>query len=100
MALSQRDKTKATIESLRDEVKTMNTKFKKLETDLSIIKTVKNLLMKKSVEVERQCWENAQYSRRGCLELTGIPTSVKEDVLKEKVLLLLLLLFVIYFLLT
>ena len=66
MALSQKDKTKATIESLRDEVKTMNTKFKKLETDLSIIKTVKNLLMKKSVEVERQCWENAQYSRNYC----------------------------------
>ena len=61
MAFSQRDETKATIESLRDEVKTMNTNFKKLETDSSIIKTAKNLLMKKSVEVERQCWTNVQY---------------------------------------
>ena len=66
MALSQRDKTKAKIESLRDEMKTMNTNFKKLETDLSIIKTVKNLLMKKSVDIEQQCWANAQYSRNYC----------------------------------
>ena len=41
--LSQRDETKATIESLRDEVKEMNINFKKLEADASIVKTVDNL---------------------------------------------------------
>ena len=59
MVLSQRDETKATIESLRDEVKEMNTNFNKLEADVSIVKTVNNILMKKSVDIERQCWENA-----------------------------------------
>ena len=57
--LSQRDETKATIESLRDEVKEMNTNFNKLEADVSIVKTVNNILMKKSVDIERQCWANA-----------------------------------------
>ena len=52
MVLSQRDKTKATIESLRDEVKEMNTNFKKFEAEVSIAKTVYNLLMKKSVDKE------------------------------------------------
>ena len=52
MVLSQRDETKATIESLKDEVKEMNTNFKKLEGDVSIIKTVNNLLMKKSADIE------------------------------------------------
>ena len=52
MALSQRDETKATTESWRDEVKEMNTNFKKLEGDVSIVKAVKNLLMKKSVDIE------------------------------------------------
>ena len=55
MVLSQRDETKATIESLRDEVKEMNTNFKKLEADVSIVKIVNNLLTKKSVDIERQC---------------------------------------------
>ena len=55
MVLSQGDETKASIESLRDEVKAMNTNFKKLEVDVSIVKNVNNLLMKKSVEIERQC---------------------------------------------
>ena len=76
MVLSQRDETKATIESLRDEVKTMNTNFKKLEADVSIVKTVNNLLMKKSVDIERQCWANAQNSRREYLEIAGIPLSI------------------------
>ena len=76
MVLSQRDETKATIESLRDEVKTMNTNFKKLEADVSIVKTVNNLLMKTSVDIERQCWANGQYSHRECSEVAGIPTSI------------------------
>ena len=36
MVLSQMNETKATIESLRDEVKEMNTNFKTLEADVSI----------------------------------------------------------------
>ena len=35
--------------------------------------------------VERQCWANAQYSRRECLEVVGIPSSVKIKDLKGKV---------------
>ena len=38
--------------------------------------------MKKSIDIERQCWANAQYSRREYLE---IPTSVPQQNLKEKV---------------
>ena len=76
MGLSQRDKTKATIESLKDKVKEMNTNFKKLEADVSIVKTVNNLLMKRSVDIERQCWANAQNSRRECLEIAEIPLSI------------------------
>ena len=85
MVLSQRDEIKATIESLKDEVKEMNTNFKKFEADVSIAKTVSNLLTKKSVDIERQSWANARYSRRECLELAGIPTSIPQQNLEEKV---------------
>ena len=40
--LRRRVETKATIESLRDEVKEMNSNFKKIEVDVSIVKTVNN----------------------------------------------------------
>ena len=41
--------------------------------------------MKKSVDIERQCWTNVQYSCRECLEIAGIPTSILQQSLKEKV---------------
>ena len=34
----------------------------------------------------RQCWVNAQYSRRECLDIVGIPREVSGEVLEEKVL--------------
>ena len=37
------------------------------------------------VNMERQCWTNAQYSRRECLDITDIPSDVEADVLEEKV---------------
>ena len=36
--------------------------------------------------MERQCWANAQYSRGECLELVGVPHSVSDGDLEEKVL--------------
>ena len=53
-------KAKAIIESLRDEVKAMNTNFKKREADISIVKNVSSLLMKKSVEIEWE-WSRVEY---------------------------------------
>ena len=38
------------------------------------------------VETERQCWANSQYFRRECLEVLGIPISVKDDALEDKLL--------------
>ena len=65
-----------TIEFLREEVKEMNTNFDKLEADFCIVKTVNSLLMKKLVDTEWQCWENAQNSGRECLVIAGIPLSI------------------------
>ena len=36
--------------------------------------------------MECQCWANAQYSRRECLDVIGIHSEVDADVLEEKVL--------------
>ena len=41
--------------------------------------------MKKSVHIKQQYWENVQCSRRECLEIAGIPTSIPQQNLEEKV---------------
>ena len=39
-------------------------------------------LVKQLSSVEQQCWKNAQYSRRECAEVMGIPSSVEHDQLE------------------
>ena len=36
--------------------------------------------------MERQCWENAQYSSRECFEIVGVADSVQNNELEDKVL--------------
>ena len=43
-------------------------------------------LTKRIVTLERQCSANAQYSRKECLEVVGIPRQVDDNLLKTKVL--------------
>ena len=65
------------MESLNDhlleEVQHIRDTFKHMDSELSIVKNVNHLLSERLIDMERQCWANAQYSRRGCLELVGIP---------------------------
>ena len=66
-------------------IRKLNNDFSKLESELSVTKQVNSLLLRRLVNMERQCWANAQYSRRECLDIRGIPSEVESDVLEEKV---------------
>ena len=48
-------------------------------------RNVNSKLVERVATTERQCWENAQYSRRDTLEVVGIPMSVRDNVLEQKV---------------
>ena len=74
-----------TISKLTNEIKLLKENYKKLESDVSVSKTVSSLLTDQMNNVERPCWANAQYSRRECLEVVGIPSSVKIKNLEGKV---------------
>ena len=62
-----------------DQVRQLNQKFSQLESENSIMKQANSLLSKRSVDMERPCWENTQYSSRECLEVLGIPDSVQNN---------------------
>ena len=53
-----------------------------MKADLSFTKKW-TLLSERTIE--KQCWGNAQYSRRECLEISGIPSSVSDKDLKDVV---------------
>ena len=59
--------------------------YKKLESDISVSKTVSSLLTDQIKNVERQCWAKAQYSRRECIEVFRIPSSFNIKNLEGKV---------------
>ena len=82
-------KTEATLGSqitdLSKEIKDTLTYLKKLEADIAVVKTVNDRLVERVIKTERQCWENAQCSRRDTLKIVGIPNSVGNSVLEETV---------------
>ena len=59
--------------------------FSKLETELSVTEHINTFLSSSLVSIERQCWLNAQYSRREWLDIVGILSEVEADGLEEKV---------------
>ena len=53
--LKSQEHTKGNINSLTGEMKNLNENFKKLESDVAVVKNVNNILCKQIVSVERQC---------------------------------------------
>ena len=68
------------------EMRKFNDNFVKLQAELVVTKRVNIGLCKRIVIVECQCWANAQYSRRECLEVAGIPRQVDDKNLETKLL--------------
>ena len=76
------DKDNTVLEELRK----FNDSISKLHAEMAVAKNFINLLLSRLSTLERQCWENAQYSRRECLDIVGIPRKMSGEVLSEKVL--------------
>ena len=68
---------------LLNEMRKLNDKFDKLQSNVCVTKKVNNILSSRLVDSERQCWPNAQYSRRECLNIVCIAREVKDETLEE-----------------
>ena len=85
IALALQDKVESGNTEILEEIRKLNDNFKKLEGELIVSKKVNSELQKHIIQLEKQCWANVQYSRRECLELVGIPSSIEHDQLEDKV---------------
>ena len=74
--LEVQQQSNETINRLTNEIKLLKENYKKLESDTSVSKTISSLLTEQMINVERECWSKAQYSRRECLEVVWITSSV------------------------
>ena len=49
-------RTKVIINALNEEMQNVNKNFKKLKSDIAVIKNVNNILCKQMASVKRKCW--------------------------------------------
>ena len=68
------------LSGLRQDLSDLKQNYIKLESELSVARQVNNKLKEHIVSLERQCWSNSQYSRRECLEITGIPDKLTKRI--------------------
>ena len=57
--------------------------FRRLESELSVSRLVNSKLCDRVTSLERQCWANNQYTRRECLEITGLPENTDNGNLED-----------------
>ena len=73
LALDYQQKYDSTLDKISKELAELRKSYNNLESDLTITKVVNESLRNQIITLERQCWSNAQYSRRETLEISGIP---------------------------
>ena len=71
--------------SINAELLELKTQFTRMESDLAISRNVSVKLVERLVVTERKCWANEQYSKRECLEISGIPELVSDNALEDKI---------------
>ena len=86
LALDYQQKYDITLDKISKELAELRKSYNKLESDLAITKAVNESLRNQIITLERQCWSNAQYSRRETLEISGIPENIDDGELEGKVL--------------
>ena len=71
---------------MKNEPSELRKKYKILEADLKVSKSVTEAMKNHKSVLERKCWSKEQYSRRECLERSGIPSDTEAGELEETVL--------------
>jgi len=68
-----------------EKISSFEEKLTKLESELFVSKNVNSHLVTQLEYVKRKCASNEQYSRRECIEIVGLPSSIDNDILEDEV---------------
>ena len=86
LELDYQQKYDIILDKISKELAKFRKSYNKLESNLTISKTVNESFRNQILTLERQCWSNAQLFRRETLEISGIPENIGDGELEEKVL--------------
>ena len=79
LTLEYQAKFNSTVATIAD----LKSDFRRLESELSISRSVNSKLCDRVTSLERSCWANSQYIRRECLEITGLPENIENRNLED-----------------
>ena len=79
LTLEYQAKFNLTVASIAD----LKSDFRRLESELSISRSVNSKLCDRVTSLEHQCWANNQCTRRECLEITGLPENTENGNLED-----------------
>ena len=77
IALDLQEKQDTLLNKIHQDLSELRNNYSRLESELLISKTVTTRQKDQIINLERQCWSNEQYSRRECLEISGIPSNTE-----------------------
>ena len=80
------DRVDKGLTQLCQEVQELNAKLEKQDRELAVSKLVNSKLIARLNAVEKQAYSNEQYSRKECLELSGLPNTISDENLESTVL--------------
>ena len=86
LVIDCKNKSDTVLNNINSETLYFKNKFTKLESDLGISRNVNNKLVDQVTRLGWNCWKNEQYSRRECIEISGIPQSITQLDLEKTVL--------------
>ena len=81
----QHERHEEHMENLVVEVRKLSSSLAKLKSELAISKNITTVLSEGCVLMENQGLANVQYSRRECVEIVGIPSSVHHNQLEDSI---------------
>ena len=81
LALNCQDKFNSTLFNINKDIGEL--KFDKLRPKLAVSKSVNSNPWKKIIALGKQFWANNYYSRRECLEISGIPENIENKDLEN-----------------
>ena len=84
LELDYQQKYDIILDKISKELAKFRKSYNKLESNLTISKTVNESFRNQILTLERQCWSNAQLFRRETLEISGIPENIGDGELEGK----------------
>ena len=79
LTLEYQEKFNSTVASIAD----LKSDCGRLESELSISRSINSKFCDRVTSLERQCWANNQYSGREYLEITGLPENTENGNLED-----------------